>query len=381
MCWCGRALRGRGAAEDGDLARPDSPSRCTLPITALRVMPPSSAAIWLADSPSVHSFFSSLDPFVGPSHGLNPSPVGAEKSGQNPPMAGAPTLAARRLPPPRCTLVTCPPHDMSYLTIERLQYGESQAQEFGRTGVHMFIHCRALHPHLSAWMPGRAAPARRRPGAPDHVDSRRRRNKIPARAARRGGTFHLQTDRLGVAEQRSRIASVAGLRARRSRLRARRGRVADRHQRRALSRFHLGRRGQCARPRASASGRGDHRAGQEGLARLQSLPHPRGRAAGRAAVRGELRRRGVLRQFRRRGDGMRDQDGAQIPIGERPAGALPHHHLRGRLPRPHAGDARRRRPEEISRRLRPGGRRLRPGAVRRSRSDQARHRAGDRRAS
>src|SRR5437660_903569 len=59
MCEWGRALRGRGAAEDGDLARPDNPSRCTLPITALRVMPPSSAAIWLADSPSVQSFFSS----------------------------------------------------------------------------------------------------------------------------------------------------------------------------------------------------------------------------------------------------------------------------------------------------------------------------------
>src|SRR6516165_8332928 len=39
-------------------ARSDSPSRCTLPITALRVMPPSSAAIWLADNPSVQSFFS-----------------------------------------------------------------------------------------------------------------------------------------------------------------------------------------------------------------------------------------------------------------------------------------------------------------------------------
>src|SRR5215471_7026156 len=58
MCEWGRALRGRGAAEDGDLARPDKPSRCTLPITALRVMPPSSAAIWLADNPSVQSFFS-----------------------------------------------------------------------------------------------------------------------------------------------------------------------------------------------------------------------------------------------------------------------------------------------------------------------------------
>src|SRR5258708_37599341 len=56
-CVWARALRGRGAAADGLLARPDSPRRCTLPITALRVMPPSSAAIWLADSPSPHNFF------------------------------------------------------------------------------------------------------------------------------------------------------------------------------------------------------------------------------------------------------------------------------------------------------------------------------------
>src|SRR5262245_65575262 len=54
-CDGGRVLRGRGAAEDGALARPDSPRRCTLPMTALRVMPPSSAAIWLADNPSDHS--------------------------------------------------------------------------------------------------------------------------------------------------------------------------------------------------------------------------------------------------------------------------------------------------------------------------------------
>ena len=36
---------GDSAAEEALLARPDRPSRCTLPITALRVMPPSSAAI------------------------------------------------------------------------------------------------------------------------------------------------------------------------------------------------------------------------------------------------------------------------------------------------------------------------------------------------
>src|SRR6056297_2863036 len=40
-------------------ARFDRPRRCTLPITALRVTPPSSLAIWLADWPSPHIFFNS----------------------------------------------------------------------------------------------------------------------------------------------------------------------------------------------------------------------------------------------------------------------------------------------------------------------------------
>src|SRR4051794_23399676 len=57
MCCAGRALRGRGAAKEGVLARPERPSRCTLPITAFRVTFPSSAAIWLADSPASQSFF------------------------------------------------------------------------------------------------------------------------------------------------------------------------------------------------------------------------------------------------------------------------------------------------------------------------------------
>src|SRR3972149_3266989 len=50
-----RVLRGRGLVEDGLLARPERPRRCTLPMTALRVIPPSSAAIWLADRPSAHN--------------------------------------------------------------------------------------------------------------------------------------------------------------------------------------------------------------------------------------------------------------------------------------------------------------------------------------
>src|ERR1700684_1788886 len=39
----------------------------------------------------------------------------------------------------------------------------------------------------------------------------------------------------------------------------------------------------------------------------------------------------VLRQFRRRGDGMRHQSDAQISFRQRPPGALPDHHLRQRV--------------------------------------------------
>src|SRR6476661_10611834 len=88
--------------------------------------------------------------------------------------------------------MTCPPHDMSYLLIERLQYGESQAQESEGPASTCSSTTGALHPHLSAQVRGCWAQARRRPGDPDHVDSRHRRNKIPVRAARRGGTFHLK---------------------------------------------------------------------------------------------------------------------------------------------------------------------------------------------
>src|SRR5437868_9958260 len=53
-----RGLRCRGIDEEGALARPERPRRCTLPMTALRVIPPNSAAIWLAESPSAHNFLS-----------------------------------------------------------------------------------------------------------------------------------------------------------------------------------------------------------------------------------------------------------------------------------------------------------------------------------
>src|SRR6516225_9712468 len=55
----GRGRRGAlKAGRDGceGAARPDRPKRCTLPITALRVTPPSCLAIWLAERPSSQSF-------------------------------------------------------------------------------------------------------------------------------------------------------------------------------------------------------------------------------------------------------------------------------------------------------------------------------------
>src|SRR5215467_13898011 len=55
---CARA-RGRCDFMREVVARPDTPRRCTLPITALRVTPPSRPAIWLALNPSDHNFFNS----------------------------------------------------------------------------------------------------------------------------------------------------------------------------------------------------------------------------------------------------------------------------------------------------------------------------------
>ena len=130
-------------------------------------------------------------------------------------------------------------------------------------------------------------------------------------------------------------------------------------------------------PRPSASGQGDRRAGRQGDARLQPVSHPAGGTAGAAAGRrtfadsvffcnsGAEANEGMIKMMRR---AMYDA---------RQAGTLPVHLLRGRVSRPHAGDARRHRQREIPARLRPGGGRLRPRAVqqheRGARRDRARH--------
>ena len=181
-----------------------------------------------------------------------------------------------------------------------------------------------------------------------------------------------------VAEAAARaIVHPADLRAGRPQFRARRRRLAHHHDGRALPRFRRRRRGRLRRLLASASGQDPGGAGCQAVAHLQPLPHSRRRAAGRPIGGRDLRRGGVLLQFRRGGQRGRHQDGAQVSCGVRPAGAVPHHHGRGRLSRSHARDPRGRGSAEISGRVRAQGRGLRPGPVRRSRSAACRDRPGD----
>ena len=118
----------------------------------------------------------------------------------------------------------------------------------------------------------------------------------------------------------------------------------------------------------------------EALAHLQPLPHPGAGAAGRAAGRQHLRRHRVLRQFRRRGDRVRHQDGAQVPGDDR---RIPSATASSPSKAPSTAARwrpRRRRPAEIPGGLRPHGRGLRPGAVRRpQRAAREGDRPGDRR--
>src|SRR5260221_11843275 len=55
---------------------------------------------------------------------LNSSPVAAaEKSRQNPTAGLGNDQLARRIPAPPIYAMTCPPHEVSYSTMENLQYG------------------------------------------------------------------------------------------------------------------------------------------------------------------------------------------------------------------------------------------------------------------
>ncbi len=146
--------------------------------------------------------------------------------------------------------------------------------------------------------------------------------------------------------------------------------MADSNQWRALSRFHQWRGGECAGPCASASGRSLAGTGDKTVAHVEPVQEPGWRAARGTAVRTKLRRLCVFRELRRRGDGMRDQDHAQISRRQRSLGALSHHHLRRRVSRADAGDAGCDRVCQISRRLRAADGWLRSGNARRPRRRQ-----------
>src|SRR5262245_24964548 len=130
-CEDDRGLRGRLTEEEGVLARPDGPSRCTLPITALRVMPPSSMAIRLAESPSAHSFFRSStrsSVHIWPLH--QQSIVEGRVARPNrPSFRPKASRAAGRHALLDGTSGDGPPHEMSYLRACKVQYGGTRAQE------------------------------------------------------------------------------------------------------------------------------------------------------------------------------------------------------------------------------------------------------------
>src|SRR5438552_17043080 len=129
----GRALRTRGTEEEGVLARPESPSRCTLPITALRVMPPSSAAIRLADSPSAHSFFRSStrsSVHIWPLHQQSII-EGRVRPAESPIVSSEGQSGRRTARFTRWNSGNGPPHEMSYLRVSRVQYGGDPVTESG----------------------------------------------------------------------------------------------------------------------------------------------------------------------------------------------------------------------------------------------------------
>ncbi len=105
---------------------------------------------------------------------------------------------------------------------------------------------------------------------------------------------------------------------------------------------------------------------------------PAGRGAGAADRRQQLRRHGVLHQFGRRGDRVRDQDRAPLSLRQRQPAAAQADHLQERLSRPFdrrdLGD----RPAQDARRLRAAAAGLRLCEVQRSRRRARRDRRRDR---
>ncbi len=132
------------------------------------------------------------------------------------------------------------------------------------------------------------------------------------------------------------------------------GSLADRRERRALSRFRVRRRRQRPRACASATRRGAKGAGRKALAHVEPLPR-RGPGDGRRqADAADVCRARLLLQFGRGSLRGRDQGRAPLSLCIGRAGAAADHYFPRRVSWPDAGDARGRRQRTISRRLRAG---------------------------
>ncbi len=247
---------------------------------------------------------------------------------------------------------------MSYSTSEKLQYAVTRAQESAGARPHLPVKKTSKIGFFCDSCDARASSVSARHHQRD-VDSLRVAHRMMLSAARKGrhvsfpgccSKARMSRDALSLHpigpchdSERDDVSSpsVACIRPHRPCLRARRGRLAVWHRRRALSRFHLGRRGELARPRASASRGRAAGAGDQAVAHVEPVQEPGRRAPGRTAVRAELRGHGVLLQLRRGGDGVFDQGRAPLSRVQRSSREIPHRHLRGRVPRPDVGHARR----------------------------------------
>src|SRR5262249_57472153 len=72
-----------------------------------------------------------------------------EKSRQKPTRGLGNDQLARRIPAPPIYAMTCPPHEVSYSTMEKLQYGGSRAQESDRPASTSSVRVYPMRPHLS----------------------------------------------------------------------------------------------------------------------------------------------------------------------------------------------------------------------------------------
>ena len=208
-------------------------------------------------------------------------------------------------------------------------------------------------PHASSIGPRRcpeaAGPVKGISGAVHRVAGAR----IIRRSAERGG------DGIGTADSEDRGAGGGGAAPVRAQLRAqgddprpRRGRPRMGHGRQRVRRPRHRDQRDFARPRRPGAGAGAYRSGGPALAYQQPLLRGAGGAPRRGAVRGVVRRTGLLLQFRCGGERGRDQARAQAREPPPRPGEARDRDLPQWVPRPHPRHGDRHRAAEVPRGLR-----------------------------